>query len=98
MEEDTTLVTREQDIEMLAEASCWDASEMDSGFMSWSQGHVPTWRQQGYDETWIRQRIGMAQITRGLHRKLKEQGCTMLEIRDELHKAYAAQLKVPKIM
>src|SRR5437773_1042206 len=31
----------------------------------------------------------MAQITRGLHRKLKEQGFTMVEIRDELRKAYA---------
>ena len=31
----------------------------------------------------------MTQITRDLHRKLKEQGLTMLEIRDELCKAYA---------
>ena len=57
--------------------------------MSWCERHVPTWRQQGYDETWIRQRIEMAQITRGLHRTLKEQGLTMLEMRDELRKAYA---------
>src|SRR6266849_5624020 len=31
----------------------------------------------------------MAQITRGLHRTFKKQGLTMLEIRDELRKAYA---------
>ena len=89
MEEDATLVTREQYIEMLIDASCWDASEMESGFMSWCERHVPTWRKQGYDETWIRQRIETAQSTRGLHRKLKEQGLTMLEIRDELRKTYA---------
>jgi len=90
MEEDATLVTREQYTEMLVDASCWDASEMESGFTSWCERHVPTWRQQGYDETWIRQRIETAQIARGLHRKLKEQGCTMLEIRDELRKTYTA--------
>ena len=91
MEEDATLVTREQYLEMLVDASCWDASEMGSGFMSWCERHVPIWRQQGYDETWIRQRIETAQITRGLHRALKEQGLTMLEMRDELRKAYAAR-------
>jgi len=90
MEEDATLVTREQYTEMLVNASCWDASEMESGFTSWCERHVPTWRQQGYDETWIRQRIETAQIARGLHRTLKEQGCTMLEMREELRKAYAA--------
>ena len=89
MEEDATLVTREQYLEMLVDASCWDASEMESGFMSWCERHVPTWRKLGYDETWIRQRIETAQTARGLHRKLKEQGCTMLEIREELRKAYA---------
>ena len=89
MEEDAALVTREQYIEMLIDASFRDASEMESGFMSWCERHVPTWRQQGYDETWIRQRIEMAQITRGLHRTLKEQSLTMLEMRDELRKAYA---------
>jgi hypothetical protein len=57
--------------------------------MGWCERHVPVWREQGYDETWVRQRIEMAQITRGLHRKFKEQGLTMLEIRDELRKAYA---------
>src|SRR5258706_13763798 len=62
---------------------------MESGFTSWYERHVPTWRRQGYDETWIRQRTETAQITRGLHRKLKEQGLTMLEIRDELRKTYA---------
>lgn len=89
MEEDATLVTREQYTEMLIDASFRDASEMESGFLSWCQRHVPTWRQQGYDETWIRLRIEMAQSTRGLHRTLKQQGLTMLEIREELRKMYA---------
>jgi hypothetical protein len=74
---------------MLIDASCWDASEMESGFMSWCERHVPTWRKQGFDETWIRQRIETALIARGLHRKLKERGLMMLEIRDELRKTYA---------
>jgi len=86
--ENVPLVTREQYVEMLVETSCWEASEMESGFLSWCERHVPTWRKLGYDETWIRQRIETAQITRGLHRKLKEQGLTMLEIREELRKAY----------
>ena len=89
MEADATLVTREQYIEMLVETSCWEASEMESGFLSWCERHVPTWRKLGYDEAWIRQRIETAQITRGLHRTLKEQGLTLLEIREELRKAYA---------
>src|SRR5712691_6392853 len=89
MEEDATLVTREQYIEMLIDASFRDASEMESGFMSWCERHAPTWRKQGYDETWIRLRINMAQTTRGLHRTLKEKGYTMLEIREELRKTYA---------
>ena len=49
----------------------------------------PTWRKLGYDEIWIRQRIETAQITRGLHRELKQKGLTILEIREELRKAYA---------
>lgn len=89
MEEDATLMTREQYVEMLIDASFQDASEMEGGFMSWCQRHVPTWRERGYDETWIRQRIEMAQITRGLHLTFKEQGLTMLEIREELRKTYA---------
>jgi len=89
MEADAALVTREQYIEMLIDASFWEASEMESGFMSWCQRHVPTWRKQGYAETWIRQRIAMAQSTRGLHRTLKQRGLTMLEIREELRKMYA---------
>src|ERR1700730_16506404 len=89
MKEDANLVTREQYIEMLVETSCWEASEMDAAFLFWCEWHVPTWRKQGYDETWIRQRIETAQITRGLHRTLKEQGLTMLEIRDALCKTYA---------
>ena len=63
MEEDATRVTREQYTEMLIEASCWEASEMESGFLSWCERHVPTWRTQGYDEMWIRERIEMAQST-----------------------------------
>ncbi len=89
MEEDANLVTREQYVELLIDASFGEASEMESGFTSWCERHVPNWRKQGYDETWIRQRIDTAQITRGLHRSLKEQGLTMLEIRDELRKTYA---------
>ena len=86
MEEDASLVTREQYVEMLIDASFRDASEMETGFTSWCERYVPTWRQRGYNETWIRQRIEMAQITRGLHRTLKEQGLTMLEMREELRK------------
>lgn len=89
MDEDATLVTREQYTEMLIDASLREASEMESGFLSWCERHVPTWRQQGYDETWIRQRIEMAQNTRGLHHTLKQQGLTMMEIREELRKMYA---------
>ena len=74
---------------MLIDASFWDASEMESGFTSWCQRYVPILRKQGYDETWIRQRVETAQITRGLHRKLRERGLTMLEIRDDLRKTCA---------
>jgi hypothetical protein len=88
MEEHATRVTREQYREMLIDASCWEASEMESGFLSWCERHVPIWRKLGYDETWIRQRIETAQSTRSLHRTLKEQGLTMLEIREELRKMY----------
>ena len=73
MEEDANRVTREQYLDMLIDTSCWDASEMESGFTSWCERHAPIWRKQGYDGTWIRQRIETAQITRGLHRKLKAQ-------------------------
>jgi hypothetical protein len=90
MQEKSRLMTREQYLEMLIEASCWEASAMESGFMSWCERHVPAWRRLGQDETWIRQRIETAQITRGLHRTLKEQGLTVLEIRQELRRAYAA--------
>ncbi len=89
MEDDATLVTREQYVEMLIDASFQEATEIESGFIDWCEQHVPVWRDQGYNEMWVRQRIEMAQITRNLHRKLKEQGLTMLEIRDELRKAYA---------
>jgi hypothetical protein len=60
-------MTREQYREMLIDAFFQDAAEIESGFMSWCEQHVPVWREQGYDETWVRQRIEMAQITRGLH-------------------------------
>ena len=89
MEEDAALVTREQYIEMLIDASFREASEMESGFLSWCERHVPIWRELGHDETWIRQRIEVGQRTRGLHRVLKQQGLTMLEIREELRKVYA---------
>jgi hypothetical protein len=89
MEEGAALVTREQYIEMLIDASFRDASEMETGLLSWCERHVPTWRQRGYDEIWIRHRIEMAQSTRGLHRTLKQQGLTMLEMREELRKSYA---------
>jgi hypothetical protein len=89
MEDEATLVTREQYVEMLIDASFQDAAEIESGFMCWCEQRVPVWREQGYDEMWVRQRIEMAQTTRRLHRKFKEQGLTMWEIRDELRKAYA---------
>ncbi len=44
MEEDAILVTREQYLEMLIDASFRDASEMEAGFMSWCERHVPSWR------------------------------------------------------
>lgn len=91
MKEDARLMTREQYIEMLIDASCRETSEMELGFMSWCERHVPTWREQGYDETWIRRRIEMAQNTRGLSSTLKQQGLTMLEMREELRKAYTAR-------
>ncbi|SRR5260221_13294014 len=47
MEEDANLVTREQYREMLIDASFGEASEMASGFTSWCERHVPTWRKQG---------------------------------------------------
>ena len=90
MGEYAMLVTREQYVEMLVDASCWDATELESGFLSWCERHVPTWRSLGHDEAWIRQRIEMAQRARGLHRTLRQQGLTMLEIREELRKMYDA--------
>lgn len=38
--------------------------------MGWCEQNVPIWGEQGYDETWVRQRIEMAQITRSLHRTI----------------------------
>ena len=89
MKEITNQITHEQYIEMLIDASFRDASEMEQGFASWCKRHIPTWKKLGYNELWIRQRIETAQITRGLHRQMKEQGLTMLKIRDELRKTYA---------
>ena len=88
MEDDITFMTREQYIDMLIDASFKDAAELKLGFMDWCQQRVPLWRLHGRDELWIRQRIEMAQTTHHLHRTLKEQGLSMLEIRDELYKAY----------
>ncbi len=90
MGDDVTLVTHDQYVEMLIDASFKDAAEIDSGFMGWCEQHVPVWREQGYGEMWVRQRIEMAQITYGLHHELKKQGLTMLGIRDEFRKVYAA--------
>jgi hypothetical protein len=89
MNDDSILATHEQYVEMLIDASFQEAAAIESGFMDWCEHRVPLWRKQGYDEMWVRQRIEMAQITRSLHRQLKEQGFSMLEIRDELRKAYA---------
>jgi len=89
MEEEITLVTREQYIEMLIEESLREASEMEAGLKCWCEHHVPIWRSRGYDENWVRQRIETAQSTRRLHRTLKEKRLTMLEICEELRKTYA---------
>ncbi len=89
MEEETILVTHKQYIEMLIEESLREAAEMEAGFMSWSEHHVPMWRLQGHDEHWIRQRIETAQSTRRLHRTFKEQGLTILGICEELRNTYA---------
>ena len=43
---------------------------------------------------WVRQRIETAQTTLSLHRQFKEQGLTMLEIRDELRQIY---VDLPKL-
>lgn len=83
------LVTREQYVEMLIDASFQDASEMELGFWSWCQKHASVWREMGHDESWIRQRIESAQITRTVHRRLKEQRLSMLEIREALRQSYA---------
>ena len=88
MEENTTCLTHEQYIEMLIDASLRDASEIEVGFMSWCERHVPVWRSQEHNETWIRQRIEAAQSTRSLLRTLKEQGLTMLAICEEFRKIY----------
>ncbi len=90
MEKETIPVTREQYIEMLIEESLREASEMERGFLEWCEHHVPVWRTRGYDEQWVRQRIETAQSTRRLHRTFKEQELTLLEICEELRKAYAA--------
>lgn len=89
MADGNALVSREQYVEMLIDASFEDAAEIERDFLSWCEKHVPTWREQGRDEPWIRRRINMAQTSRGLHRTLKERGMSMLEIREELRKTYA---------
>ena len=91
MKEEIRLLTREQYIEMLIDSSFRDASALEAGFLSWCEHHVPIWRKQDYDETWIRQRIETAQSSRNLHRQLREQGLTMLEIREELRTIYTAR-------
>ncbi|MBV9231239.1 MAG: hypothetical protein JOZ18_18150 [Chloroflexi bacterium] len=89
MKDDATLMTREQYVELLIDGSFKDAAELEAGFMRWCERRVPTWREQGFDEMWVRQRVEVAQLARRLHRKFKEQGLGMLEIRDELRKAFA---------
>ncbi len=88
MEDDATLVTREQYVEMLIDGSFKNVSEIESSFMDWCEKRVPLWREQGYDETWIRQHIEVALTTRGFYRNLQEQGLSMLEIRDEFRRLY----------
>ena len=90
-------MTHEQYIEMLIDASLRDASEMEAGFMSWCERHIPVWCSQGYDETWIRRRIETAQSTRDFHRTLKEVGLTMLQIREEFRKSYAGYPELYKL-
>lgn len=90
MKEEIRFLTREQYIEMLIDDSLRDASEIESDFLCWCKHHVPIWRKQGRDETWIRLRIESAQTTRGFLRLLRGQGLTMLAIREELRKTYAA--------
>lgn len=89
MSKQDTLVTREHYIEMLIDSSFQEASEMEKGFASWCERHVPTWRELGHDEMWIRQRVASAQANRRLHRTLKAQGCGMLEIRAVLRESFA---------
>lgn len=89
MENDTILVTREQYIEMLVDASFQDASEMESGFLSWCQKHTSIWHEQGHDELWIRHRIESARANQKLHRTLRQQGLMMLESREVLRQMYA---------
>jgi len=50
MEDDVHLVTREQYVEMLIDASFQDAAEIELGFMSWCERYIPVWRKQGYNE------------------------------------------------
>ncbi len=85
------MMTHEQYVDMLIDTSFREAAEMESGFMVWCAQHVPIWRKLGHDETWIRLRVATAQRTHGLHRTLKEQGLTILQMRDELHKQYSSQ-------
>ncbi len=89
MEDDATLVTREQYVEMLIDGSFRRVSEIESGFVEWRKKIVPIWRKEGYDEAEIHQQIEAAQTTYNFYRDLKEQGLTMLEIRDEFRKLYA---------
>lgn len=89
MGDNGALVSREHYIELLVDASFQEASEMESGFMSWCQKHRSVWLEQGHDELWIRQRIESARATRNLHRTLKQQGLAMLETREVLRQMYA---------
>jgi hypothetical protein len=72
------LITREQYVELLVDASMREADELEAGFAAWCELNVPRWHEMGRDETWIRQRIESAQSTRRLHDTLKEQGVSLV--------------------
>jgi hypothetical protein len=82
------LITREEYVEHLVEASMQDADEMEEGFGAWSKTHVPRWHELGHDESWIRQRVESAQTTRKLHDTMKARGFTRAQRREFLRAMY----------
>lgn len=81
-------ISRDAYIDQLIESSMREAKEMEAGFAAWSAQHVPTWRELGRDETWIRLRVASAQSTRTLHRTMQARGFTNAERRLELRRIY----------